>query len=90
MNAMMLSCVKATQLMEIKEVAPLGFINEMQLRIHRAMCWGCKNYRKQTALINKLLKKTFSSAPPADTTELEKATVFKFHNHLSGKVTIYD
>ena len=38
MNAMMLSCVKATLLMEMKQHAPLGLLKTMQLKMHTAMC----------------------------------------------------
>jgi hypothetical protein len=77
MNAMMLSCVKATELMEEKELIPLPFMKRMQLKMHVAMCSGCRNYMKQTALINKLLSKTFNVASAVDTTELEKTIVSK-------------
>ena len=69
MNAMMLSCVKATQLVEMKESAPLGFIRTMQLHIHTAMCSGCRNYMKQSQLINQLLHKNFSVIPVIENTE---------------------
>ena len=77
MNAMMLSCIKATELMEQKQFVPLNIMQNVQLRIHVAMCSGCRNYQKQTELINKLLDKTFSASPAFDTTILEKAIISK-------------
>jgi predicted anti-sigma-YlaC factor YlaD len=78
MNAMMLSCVKATELMEMKEHVPLGLLKTMQLHIHTAMCSGCRNYMKQTKLIDELLRRTFETAPVvADTNELEAAIISK-------------
>jgi hypothetical protein len=77
MNAMMLSCVKATELMEQKQYVPLSFKQKVQLRMHVGMCSGCRNYRKQTELINKLLSKTFNASSEFDTTELEKSIVSK-------------
>ena len=68
----MLSCVKATELMEQKEFMPLGFVKEMQLQMHTAMCSGCRNYMKQTALINKLLNKFLHSETETDTAALEQ------------------
>lgn len=68
----MLSCKKATELMEQKELMPLSFSQRMQLQFHVAMCSGCKNYRKQTALINKLLNNTFNASSVVDTSQLEK------------------
>ena len=78
MNAMMLSCIKATQLMEMKEGAPLGFIKTMQLHMHTAMCSGCRNYMKQSQLINQLLHKNLSAVPVVENTEeLETSIISK-------------
>lgn len=73
----MLSCVKATELMELRELIPLSVRQKVQLRMHLAMCSGCRNYMKQTELINKLLNKTFSSTTVVDTSELEKSILSK-------------
>ncbi len=81
MNVMMLSCVKATQLVEMKEHVPLKIIEKMQLQIHVAMCSGCKNYMKQTKLINMLLNKNFESLPKiTETGQLESAIIDKLKN----------
>ena len=75
---MMLSCVKATELMEIKENVPLGLLKTMQLHMHTAMCSGCRNYLKQSRLINKLLQKEFSTLPVIENTnDLESAIISK-------------
>jgi len=77
-NAMMLSCVKATELMEMKEHVPLGLLKTMQLHMHTAMCSGCRNYMKQTKLINELLQKKFSAVPVTENTDdLEAAIISK-------------
>ena len=75
MNAMMLSCVKATQLMEMKEAVPLGFIKTMQLHMHTAMCSGCRNYMKQSHLINQLLHKNLSVIAVVENTEELEASI---------------
>ena len=75
MNAMMLFCVKATQLIEMKEVAPLGFVKTMQLHMHTAMCSGCRNYMKQSHLINQLLNKEFSVMSFVENTDELEATI---------------
>ncbi len=78
MNAMMLSCVKATELMEMKEHVPLDFQKTIQLHMHTAMCSGCRNYMKQTKLINELLEKEFSAVPVTENTDdLEAAIISK-------------
>ena len=77
MNTMMLSCVKATELMEMKKHVHLSFIKTMQLHMHTAMCSGCRNYMKQSSLINNLLQNKFNTLIRVqDTDELEK-TILK-------------
>ncbi len=79
MNAMMLSCVKVTELMEVKENVPLGLLKTMQLYMHTAMCSGCRNYLKQSRLINELLQKEFDTLPVIkNTDDLETAIISKF------------
>ena len=75
MNAIMLSCVKATELMEMKEHVPLGLLKTMQLHMHTAMCSGCRNYLKQSRLINELLQKEFSTLPVIENTNDLEATI---------------
>ncbi len=78
MNAMMLSCVKATELMEMKEHVAIGLLKTMQLHMHTAMCSGCRNYMKQSRLINELLQKEFSTLPVIENTnDLEAAIISK-------------
>ena len=75
---MMLSCVKATALMEMKEHVTLSFIKNMQLYLHTTMCSGCRNYMKQSRLINKLLQKKFRTLPVIENTDnLEAAIISK-------------
>ncbi len=74
---MMLSCVKATELMEMKEHVPLGLLKTMQLHMHTAMCSGCRNYMKQTKLINQLLNKMFNSTPATPGTDELEAEIIK-------------
>lgn len=75
MNAMMFSCVKATELMELKEEIPLSFIKNMQLHMHVALCSGCRNYMKQSGMINKLLNKNVSSIPLTENTADLEASI---------------
>ena len=74
-NVMMLACVKATELMEMKEHVPLGLLKTMQLHMHTAMCSGCRNYLKQSRLINELLQKEFENLPIIKNTDDLEATI---------------
>ncbi len=72
---MLLSCVKATELMEMKENVPLGLLKTMQLHMHTAMCSGCRNYLKQSRLINELLQKEFDTLTVIKNTDDLEATI---------------
>lgn len=71
----MLSCVKATELLEMKEHVPLSFLKTMQLHVHTAMCSGCRNYGKQSLLINGLLQKSYDTATVIENTDVLEAKI---------------
>lgn len=56
MNLIMLSCRKATLLIEKSHTQPLSFIDKVQLRMHLAICDKCAGYQKQSLLIENILK----------------------------------
>jgi hypothetical protein len=57
LKGMMLSCEKATILVEKKLDLGLTLSERLQLRFHTSMCDACTNYQKQSLLIHELLKK---------------------------------
>jgi len=76
MNAMMLSCIKATKLIEMREHVRLNFLENVQLHMHTVMCSGCRNYIKHTRRINELLQKKFiTNNIKPDTAALEAAII---------------
>jgi hypothetical protein len=56
MNTLMLSCRKATQLMEQRSMAPLGTMDRMQLWMHLRVCDGCRAYQKQNTIIDRMME----------------------------------
>ena len=52
---MMLSCDKATALIERKTIAGLSVAERFKLALHTSMCSGCRNYEKQSMFIHKIL-----------------------------------
>ena len=56
----MLSCKKATELMEKKSLVGLSRKENMRLHMHTALCDGCTAYQKQSLLIDKLLQHHFT------------------------------
>lgn len=57
MQILFLSCEKATELIEMKQVKKIGYFKEVQLKFHLAVCSACKLYSIQSKLINKILFK---------------------------------
>jgi hypothetical protein len=55
MTRMVLSCEKATLLIEKKIDAGLSFGERLQLRVHTGICDACTNYQHQSRLIHELL-----------------------------------
>lgn len=56
MTQLMLSCLKATGLIEKKLNFSLGKREGLQLLLHKSMCQACTNYEKQSLLLDKSLK----------------------------------
>lgn len=53
MHTLFLSCLKATELIEKNFHVQLSFSERMQLKAHKMMCDTCRNYEKQSILIEK-------------------------------------
>ena len=64
----MLSCKKASELVEKKSMGSLSFVENIQLSMHSSVCGACKQYQKQSALIDEALEKYL---------RLEDATLFQ-------------
>jgi len=52
-----LSCYKASLLIEKGNVLPLSFTQRIQLKLHTKICDKCNNYQKQSKWIDLILKK---------------------------------
>jgi len=65
MNMLMLSCKKATSLIEKKSLIGLSFKEKTQLKIHNRMCVVCLYYEKQSLIIDDLLHELISSSESA-------------------------
>ncbi len=56
MHILLLSCQKATFLVEKGNSKPLSFMDKLQLSMHLKMCSKCADYQKQSVLIENVLK----------------------------------
>ena len=57
MNILMLSCKKASELIDMKSVTKLSMKEKIMLRMHTSMCDGCTAYLKQSKILDELLNK---------------------------------
>lgn len=57
MNIFMLSCKKATELIDKKSVTKLTFKETGMLHMHTSMCDACTAYQKQSKVLDVLLHK---------------------------------
>ena len=60
MNWLVLSCKKATTLIEKKLLVKLSFKEEVQLTLHKSMCSACTAYEKQSKLIDEIFHKNIN------------------------------
>jgi len=64
MHTLMLSCRKASELIDKKSMVKLSFKENIQLHLHTSMCAGCKAYQKQSKVLDHLLQKHLRSNDP--------------------------
>ncbi|MEO6960888.1 MAG: hypothetical protein ABIY90_02920 [Puia sp.] len=83
MNILMLSCRKATELIEKKSLDGLSYKENVQLRMHKSMCDACTAYEKQSKLLDKFLHRHIHTPIEADipfieNNDLKERIVAKF------------
>lgn len=83
MNWMMLSCKKATELIEKKSLFDLSAKEKIMLKLHTSMCDGCYAYQKQSKLIDELLQHHITTFSPNDTEmeNLENRIIYKLREN---------
>lgn len=89
MHLAILSCKKATFLIEKSQVRRLSLLQRLQLKVHLKICDGCFNYQKQSLFIEGLLKSEpadFSNAAQFKLSEKTKSLIQKtIENNLKKK-----
>jgi len=61
MNLLMLSCKKASELIDKQSLIKLSLKEILMLRMHTGMCDACASYQKQSKLLDELLSNQISS-----------------------------
>lgn len=72
MNTLMLSCKKASELIDKQSVIKLSIKEKVMLHMHTSMCGGCKAYQKQSKLLDEFLQNHIQS---------NEANVFQIKNN---------
>ncbi|WP_288073253.1 hypothetical protein [Hydrotalea sp.] len=74
MRSLMISCLKATELIEKKSLMPLSWIEKIKLKVHLSLCDLCVHYEHQSKVIDDWMKteKTDINIPVSDTNALQQ------------------
>ncbi len=67
MSFLLLSCLKATELIEKKFHFRLTLTEKMQLEMHKLMCKACSMYEVQSEIIEEGIKKHLNNKTSGDT-----------------------
>lgn len=63
-NILMLTCQRATELIEKRNFQELSFVDKIQFKFHTKICKVCKGYEKQSALFDAVLKNVSNQNAP--------------------------
>lgn len=83
----MLSCRKATELIEKQSLFELNTLEKTQLFFHLKVCDACKQYQKQSTIIDSIMQDTYAlkadkSEAFQQPTEADKALIQKINKRL--------
>jgi hypothetical protein len=56
----MLSCAKATELIDKRSVTSISCNEKWQLKFHTMMCKACNEYQKQSIILDNILNNDFT------------------------------
>lgn len=82
MDILMLSCKKATELIDKKFVTKLSVKEKVMLRMHTSMCDACTAYQKQSKVLDELLHRHIhgsdeTKVPQTENEDLKKKIISK-------------
>lgn len=61
LHFLMLSCTKATELIEKKTLFNLSALENFQLKLHKSICDACTNYENQSKIIDDVFRDRIQS-----------------------------
>ena len=75
-DILLISCLRATELIEKKFHLNLSFGDRLRLSVHKMMCSACSSYEKQSSIIDKLLALETGKQPaPQTITSIKKSII---------------
>ena len=84
MQILMLSCKKATFLIEKGNSKPLSFMDKLQLAVHLKMCSKCADYKKQSVLIENVLKSNHINISNPSNFKLSDTSKLRIQKAMNG------
>lgn len=87
MNFLMLSCKRASELIEKKVLFGLNPVQSIQLKLHTTMCWACTTYQKQSGKLDESLEIFIQTRQDINTShisvskELKKKIIQRLENN---------
>ncbi|MBC35999.1 MAG: hypothetical protein CL663_08175 [Bacteroidetes bacterium] len=83
MKQLLLTCLKATELVEKKFLFKLSFRERLQLRLHLSVCNICLRYSKQSALLEQGISNLHESSTfTIDSEAYKQQLKEKLHNQI--------
>jgi len=61
LQTILLSCLKATLLVEKDQISGLNPAERIQLKVHLSLCDGCRDYKDQSIFIGKSIRQKIES-----------------------------
>ena len=74
-STLRVSCRKASELIERRELRSLGLMERIGLRWHMRICDGCRAYEKQSLLIDRWLAGQRDGCAKPECTEVQEAVL---------------
>ncbi len=85
MHILLLSCLKATEIIEKGLHFRLSWKEKLQLKAHKMMCDACSRYEKQSLFLDKAIKSCHDFDPGKDI-EPAKAEIRELKKRINDKL----
>ena len=86
LHIILLSCKKATLLIEMGQKQPLSFAESLKLKMHLKLCDKCADYKKQSFLIENVLKNNHTKSSTLNNVTLSEDSKARFQKALEEKM----